>query len=489
MDGPSLAAAQPVGGGADQGAPAWAPALASALPSTPAVASQATAAPISASPQAASSTSSGLLDSGVLPALLLGGHRAALAMMLQNQKRDIAQQKANQTFQYLTKNGVQPQEAVYLSTNPTAMQAWFKDHLSAQQPAAPVSVGSGSTLVDPRTGNVIFQAPQTENLKFQKIGQDMLGQPTFGWVNPQTKTVTPVASAPNSLGGNPAAPDITVPYDKLPKAQQGMVDQMLAGKLPPPSSFALRSPYWITLLAAANERSQKEGNGPFDATIWMQRNTVARGFGSTTPNSYGGMYQSAEKIVNHSYDLLKLVPQLNNFTFGPDWLNSAYQGAETMGGNQKYQQTLNNAKQLAEGVAGEVSKFMTGGVGSEATRNEYRNKLDVSQKPSAIYGGLQGVAELMRGQLKSIVDQYNRAYGTHKTVFDFMKPETAKKFEEIMNASNETAKPRPTGAAPSTQQEQPAQSEGVVDYHTYFGSPAKTTPNGVVDYRTYFGAR
>lgn len=174
----------------------------------------------------------------------------------------------------------------------------------------------------------------------------------------------------------------------------------------------------------------------FDETIIPQRQAVAKSMGSFTPTSFGGQTAAAEKILNHAGKYFDLIPSLGNADLGGSYTNVPLQSLKannplSQEDRNKYQEIRSNASQLAEGVAGETSKLMTGGIGSEATRNEYRGKIASTLNPNDIRGGLKGISNLMEGQVQANIDQYNRAFGTNKTLRDFLTPKAQEIYDKI----------------------------------------------------------
>jgi soluble lytic murein transglycosylase-like protein len=85
---------------------------------------------------------------------------------------------------------------------------YLKQRQKAQEPATPVSVGAGASLVDPRTGRVIVTAParpeRAEAPRYGVIGQDEFGQPQYGY--PPTR---------EEFAARGAAPTATISRGKI----------------------------------------------------------------------------------------------------------------------------------------------------------------------------------------------------------------------------------------------------------------------------------
>jgi hypothetical protein len=149
--------------------------------------------------------------------------------------------------------------------------------------------------------------------KFGTIGHDIFGNPQMGWINPQNQTVKPLGAVSGGSAGIGGLDSNKPMYPQLPKAQQGIVDTMLSGKLSPPTAMALRTPYWNTLLTAADERAKELGQSGFDATLWSQKKRAAD---DLAPQGKSGQTINAlDTVEGHIEKLSNAVDKLDNSDF------------------------------------------------------------------------------------------------------------------------------------------------------------------------------
>lgn len=215
MDGPLLAAAQPVGGGVNDGAPRWAPQMAQA----PLALQPSTAAPMA--PSAAPSSPGGLLGGNggdMLMGLLLAGPRGALAMAERNRKQATTQAQANQTARYLLAQGATPAEAAVIASNPKLMEDWFSNHLAGKQQKYQIIQGADGTIT------AINPANPRDNFVAGHVAAKPIAVPLGG------SLVAPgAASQPNptpSIGTRATAPQTAAPgYHTVYQNQNGVFDQ------------------------------------------------------------------------------------------------------------------------------------------------------------------------------------------------------------------------------------------------------------------------
>ncbi|MFG1179010.1 hypothetical protein [Xanthobacter versatilis] len=99
------------------------------------------------------------LASGLMGAQNLGeglsrGFRNATAGSQMDQQAAQGRQQQNATYRYLTNHGMAPDDAMAMLSNPEALNGYLKTMFTPRQP---VAVGENSSLVDPVTGQVVYQ--------------------------------------------------------------------------------------------------------------------------------------------------------------------------------------------------------------------------------------------------------------------------------------------------------------------------------------------
>src|SRR6202034_2763228 len=77
----------------------------------------------------------------------------------------------------------------------------------------------------------------------------------------------------------------------IPAQQRGIVQAMIEGRQPPPSSFALAKPYWQNMIAAA-----QNVDPTFDAAGWSGRVAGVKDFAS---GKSAEMVRSANQTLQH----------------------------------------------------------------------------------------------------------------------------------------------------------------------------------------------
>jgi hypothetical protein len=224
--------------------------------------------------------------------------------------------------------------------------------------------------------------------------------------------------------------------DGLTPGQKALVHLMVQGKISPPTSFALAKPFWQNMLSAA---ALYDPDG-FDAAKWSQRNALLKEM--TSGITARNVIRRFNTVANHLDQLDRDQESLNNWqsgTFGPltgvaNRGRAAWLGAE--------QDPRIGAVNLdADAVSGETALALKGAPGTESQIKEWRSNMTpglASDERRTINGRL---VNIIRGQMDSVADQWNRGFGTSVPSDFFVSP----KARAIFSRMGEEA-PAPTEA-------------------------------------------
>lgn len=191
------------------------------------------------------------------------------------------------------------------------------------------------------------------------------------------------------------------------------VKAMVEGRMAPPSSFALKSPYWQQMISAA---SKVDPN--FDMTAWKQRNDTIKDMVSS-----GGkgrtQINSMEMAINH---LVHLQEQ-NKALGGWGSLNESVRNPIMEATNDPRLATYNNT---AKNAADEMSKVMTGSSGGTGEDRSTRFKALSADagSPEVREATIQNQIDLLMGKLEPMADSYNKAMGKAIKPLELLSPAT-----------------------------------------------------------------
>jgi hypothetical protein len=305
--------------------------------------------------------------------------------------------------------------------------------------------------------------------QFTQIGEDALGQKQYGFVDPITHKVTPAATAPGA--GSPGAVGSSSQlfnsiaeaqargasqdelYNLVPVELRAGVKALIEGKQVP-TNVSQRSPARTAALLLAHTIDPN-----FDETIIPQRTAFAKSMGSLQPSTFGGQVKASGTVMKHlgdAYDELPVIEGGGALAPGEmlSGLNPLKAKIRGQMGDQQYNDAMGHYKSAITGIAGELDLLLTGGVGTEHSKQAWIDKLDITQHPpSEVRAALDEVRSLMMGRLSNVAEQKDRAYGTTTDPLSLLGPKEqaiAKAITSGTYKSQKAARPAAPNAAPSS---------------------------------------
>lgn len=320
-----------------------------------------------------------------------------------------------QAVQALTKSGISPEIAALVAKNPQLLQSVIQ-----------------STLL-----------PKTT---FGVIGKDKFGNDIHGFINPAAKTVEPAnlggIATPAGQGGDPNLTGQAY-LESLDKPEADQVKAIVEGRLSPPGSFALKTPYWQRMLQSA---AQYEPG--FDMTKWGARVATAKDFAS---GQSAKNVTALNTVVGHLGDLMDKADKLNNINsgFGPanQWANFAKNEFNNASGSPE----VNNFRLARNAVSDEMAKVFRSSGMSDHEIQQWKSTINESMTPDQLKGAVKTGISLMESRLSALADQRNRGMSTSIEPRALLNPksvETLKKVEDWASGAS-LAKPAEPSAIPA----------------------------------------
>ncbi len=320
-----------------------------------------------------------------------------------------------------------------------ALNAWLKAK-SSGDPAALQQATQLLSQADPAFAESMVAAQVTPHRQFTQIGQSIMGQPQYGFVDPVMGTVEPTSGGqqdmPGSGGGAggaggavPGAPSANgTIYDTLPKAQQAQVDQIIQGRMAYPSGFQLaKSPYWNTITAAAEERAQALGV-TLDANKYPTRLATQKDF---TSGKSAQTITAGNAAIGHLGQLDNAVDKLGNWN-GVPFVNYAYNAAANAVANASGQagnlQTFNAIKSK---YSQEITKFYRASGGSDSDISEAMGQLDSARSPAELHATIKAQVGLLNSKIGAMQEQWHNGMGADQPDFPLIAPESKKVLDRI----------------------------------------------------------
>lgn len=208
----------------------------------------------------------------------------------------------------------------------------------------------------------------------------------------------------------------------LPNAQALQVKALAEGRMAFPSGFALRSPYWQTMLQAVGQYDPS-----FDAVNYNARSKTRNDF---TSGKAAGDIKALNTAIGHIGQLDQAINNLGNNRFPLNNAIANWIGNQTGDPRVKQFETDRNA------VVAETVRVFRGGVGSAADIKEWTEKLNAADSPEQLHGVVSELAGLLDSRLQAVGDQYNKGMGTTSDPLTLLSPHAAETYRRIREGKN-----------------------------------------------------
>lgn len=314
---------------------------------------------------------------------------------------------------------------------------------------------------DPKTGQYI-------NLQTGKPITEGGGSSPFK-KQPDAGVVTAPQSAGPQGGDEGAIPQAARPTSsERPQVNTGLLEQLepqialqvkalSEGRMAFPSGFALKSPYWQTMISLVSQYDPS-----FDAVNYNGRAKARNDF---TSGKSAQNITSFNTAIGHLDSLDKSVDELENSRF--PWWNSMANSAKGQY-DTKFQSAMKKFQAAKTAVTDELTRAFRGTGGNVHDIVQWEKAISDSDSPEALHSAIRTAIELLHSRIEAVGDQYNRGMGTTKDPLTLLSPkaqEAVRRLSEGERAADKAEK----SAAPKP----PAVGE-VIDGHRFKGgNPAE----------------
>lgn len=240
-----------------------------------------------------------------------------------------------------------------------------------------------------------------------------------------------------TTGGAPVGSDAHG-EEYLSTLQPTMASQVKAlaeGRMQFPSGFALKSPYWQSLLRAVGQYAPN-----FDAVNYNARAKTRSDF---TSGKAGQTINGLNTGIAHLNQLSDLAEQLNNGSMPS--LNAIGNFFSKQSGHPQ----VTNFNTVKKQVADEVTRIWRGSGGSEKDIQDIMANLDAANSPDQLRGSIYQLTELMGGKVRALEEQYKTGMGITSDNFTMLKPEAQAALSKIAGRAGKTVTVPSGPTAPS----------------------------------------
>jgi hypothetical protein len=255
------------------------------------------------------------------------------------------------------------------------------------------------------------------------------------WINnPARKPELLLNDGQTSAGPTGDPTKTGVDYLKsLPKAQAQQVQLLAEGRMPFPTGFALRSPYWQNMLQAVGQYDPN-----FDAVNYNARSKTRN---DATSGKMAGDIKALNTAIGHMGQLSRSIDGLGNYSFTPNNAVANFIANKTGDPRVKKFETDRNA------VVAETVRVFRGGVGSAGDINEWTDKLNAADSPKQLHAVVSELAGLLDSRLQAVGEQYSKGMGTTTDPFTLLNPHAAEVFKQLRAGGTVSA---PAQSAPGS---------------------------------------
>lgn len=198
-----------------------------------------------------------------------------------------------------------------------------------------------------------------------------------------------------------------VPGERNDAALQGMsqanmqiVKQLVDYKIPLPSGFALKAPFWQEILGRAALYDPS-----FDATQYQVRMSVKRGFNS---GKEATNIRGLNTAISHLETMADKAKALNNSSL-PIWNSIINSGISAVGDPR-----VVGLNTTATAVESELASVFKGMGATDQEIKAWRANFNSSQSPAQIKESIGTAIELLGGRLQALNSQYETGMGRPK---------------------------------------------------------------------------
>lgn len=211
------------------------------------------------------------------------------------------------------------------------------------------------------------------------------------------------------------------------------VKALAEGRMAFPSGFALKSPYWQSLIQAVGQYDPT-----FDAVNYGARASTRKDF---TSGKAATQVNALNTVLGHLNGLSDAAEALNNTDYPA--LNSVLNTLSKAVGRP----TVTNFDTIKKAVADEVTRVWRQAGGSVEDIKQAQSNLSGANSPDQLRGAIATYGELLKSKLGSLADQYKQGMGTAPV--GMLRPENQAVLDKIDQRASGQKPEAEAAAAPN----------------------------------------
>lgn len=208
----------------------------------------------------------------------------------------------------------------------------------------------------------------------------------------------------------------------VPKNLATQIKALSDGRLPLPSSFALKSPYWQQML-----QMTAQYDPTFDAANAKTRAATRVAF---TSGKQAQNITSFNTVLGHLDSLDKSIDQLGNSGF-PLW-NKVANFAAYESGDSKFQVAYKNFTASKNAVARELTRAFRMSGGNVSDIKDFEGELSAADSPDALHATVKKYVDLLASRINALGEQYNAGMGRSSDPINLLDPHARQVFQRLL---------------------------------------------------------
>lgn len=206
------------------------------------------------------------------------------------------------------------------------------------------------------------------------------------------------ATPEHGAAAQPANPTGDAVLATVPPQIASTVKALAEGRMAFPAGFALKSPYWQSMIALVGQYDPT-----FDAVNYNSRSKTRADF---TSGAAAKNINALNTVAQHMNILSDSADALSN-TWSP-----AYNTIANFVSKQSGSPVVTNFETAKKAVVDELTRVWRQSGGSAADIAERSKVLDAANSPAQLHGAISQMGQLIEGKLSALESQYKQGMGT-----------------------------------------------------------------------------
>jgi len=317
-------------------------------------------------------------------------------------------------------NGFDPTPKVHWADTGNAIRPI--NELNNQQlgPALPKTVTPGEAASNQLgwANNAIAN----ERLNVEKVNADPLGMLGLNKNGPAAQMGG--GSGPVAISGDTHGDDL---LKTMPQPIADQVKALAEGRMAFPAGFALKSPYWQTMISLVSAYDPS-----FDAVNYNARNKVRQDF---TSGKSAENLKALNTAMAHLDSLNTAMSSLNNFGGVLTPLNAPTNYVESTLGDPRQK----DVQLKTEAVSNELAKVFRSSGMSQSDIGRWQDTISPNMSPAQQKAVVQGALDLMNGRIQALGDTYSKGLGTTGDGLQLLSPKAQQTYQKLSGQAPTTA--------------------------------------------------